>query len=240
MTGNHEDLVRRLRETRIEWYFSFDSDDDTLTFRAIVDGATYKLRTHPGGGLGYTLLVHGRRIADIAISQWPVEWELVGFGKRQNAASAEAGPTIEAEQIRAWAERLCQSSGGPAEMAAALGLEGPLVDHAPLDYATMESPPAGASQVVLSRGRHGVDYVRLQFDNCVATRSQLDTLLGDSMNVPAVHPSGTFTIGYRVEVPGALSMCSVFVDFEYPDTPASLTSRVTLRRDHISESSDRG
>ena len=240
MTGNHEVLMRRLRETRIEWYFSFDSDDDTLTFRAIVDGDTYKLRAHPRGGLGYTVLVHRHKIADIAISEWPAAWELVGFGKRQNAGSVEAGPAIEAEQIRTWAERLCQSSGGPAEMAAALGLEGLLVDHAPLDYATMESPPAGASQVVLSRGRHGVDYVRLEFDNCVATRAQLDALLGDSMNVPAVHPSGTFTIGYRVEVPGAPSMCSVFVDFEYPDTPASLTSRVTLRRDHISESSDRG
>jgi hypothetical protein len=239
MAQQDEDLLGRLRGMPIEWYFSFDSDDDTLTFRAIVDGDTYKLRTHPGGGLGYTLLVHGRRIADIAISGWPAAWELVGFGKRQNVGSVEAGPAIEAEQIRMWAERLCQSSGGPAEMAAALGLGGTLVDHGPLDYATMESPPAGASQVVLSRGRHGVDYVRLEFDNCVATRAQLDALLGEGMNVPAVHPSGTFTIGYRVEVPGAASMCSVFVDFEYPDTPASLTSRVTLRRDHISESPDR-
>jgi hypothetical protein len=51
------------------------------------------------------------------------------------------------------------------------------------------------------------------------------------MNLPAVHPSGTFMIGYRVEVPGAPFACTVFVDFAYPDTPSSLADEVMLRRD---------
>ncbi|HET9496303.1 MAG TPA: hypothetical protein VFR15_18910 [Chloroflexia bacterium] len=64
-------LLRRLRETPVEWYFSFDYEDDVPTYRAIVDGTTYKLRAHPPGAVGYTLLMHGKKIADIALTEWP-------------------------------------------------------------------------------------------------------------------------------------------------------------------------
>lgn len=235
MARQDDNLLRRLRETPVEWYFSFDSDDETLTYRAIVDGTTYKLRAKPPGEPHYTLLVYGRKIADIAMGDWPAAWELVGFGKRTNVGSAEAGPAIAAEQIREWAERLCRTSGGPAEMAAGLGLEGPLVDHSPMDYATIEPPPPGTSSVLLSIGKYRNDSVSIKFSNCVATRAQLDSLLGEGMNLPAVHPSGTFMIGYRVEVPGAPFACTVFVDFAYPDTPSSLADEVMLRRDPIGD-----
>jgi len=235
MAGHSGEMLRRLRETPVEWYFSFDSDDDTLTFRAMVDGTTYKLRADPPSGPGYSLLVYGQKIADIALEEWPPNWELVGFGKQTNAGSLEAGPAIEAEQIRMWAERLCRTSGGIGEMAAGLGLEGTLAGHAPLEYATVEPPPPGASRAALSMGKHSIDTVRMEFNNCVATRAQLDSLLGQGISVPAVHPTGTFTIGYRVEMPGAPFNCAVFVEFELPSTPSSLASRVTFRRDPASE-----
>ena len=224
-------LLRRLRETPVEWYFSFDYEDDVPTYRAIVDGTTYKLRSHPPGAVGYTLLMHGKKIADIALTQWPPAWEIVGFGKRKNAGSLDAGPAVSAEQIRAWAEGLCRSSGGPAGMAAAMGLEGNLVDHAPLDYATIEPPPPGMTHFMLSQGSHGIDTVDMEFSNCVATRAELDSLLGEGVNLPAIHPTSTFKIGYRVEVPGAPHRCSVFVDFDYPDTPTSLPASIMFRRD---------
>jgi hypothetical protein len=125
----------------------------------------------------------------------------------------------EARRLRELAERLCAvATGTEAEirMAAAMPLE-----PAPLGARACHVRPGA-----LSRAN-----VRLEYSPGVFTRADLDAALGTSQSVLGTVPTGTRTLAYRVIVPDAPAMISVYASFlRDPDTTA-VASSLLLRID---------
>jgi hypothetical protein len=218
-----EEFVTRLTEAPLQWYPSFDLDDDTLTYRAVFEGVTYKLRINPPGRAGYTLHAYKHRMADIPL--WPSAWK-----RPQTEKPRESGPSVEPDTLRRWSESLCRSTSDDlAELLSALGISGSLTDL--LSGTAAEPPPRGATRLILYRHPTGFVYIEIELSGDSLTRARLDAHFGQSMVLPLMHPGSPYQVAYRVEVPRAPHTCALIASFDKSPAPDSAAHSVMLRRD---------
>jgi hypothetical protein len=149
------------------------------------------------------------------------------------AQSRDSGSPVDARALRAWSEQLCRlpPDVGGAEVAAALGIAGSVVEHSQ-DF-TFEPPPARTRKVELVKHPIGFDYLEIYLSGRTLTRAQLDAHFGDSRELPRVHWDSPRTIAYDVEVPGAPFKCAVVASFAEEPKAGAAANRVVLRRDRV-------
>jgi hypothetical protein len=147
------------------------------------------------------------------------------FGARLAAYRADAAGRAVA-QVRTWAEQLCATADGPAQIAAALGLG---AAHG-RDEIAVDPPPPGYTRLEIARVMTTGISVTLRPAGRLLTRMVLDEAFGAGRDVPRVHPDRVQHVAYDIAVTGAPATCMIFAGFEHPDAPAR---EIMLRRDRI-------
>jgi hypothetical protein len=146
-----------------------------------------------------------------------------GFEARLASYRTAAGVHAVA-QMRTWAEQLCTTTGGPTQVAAALGFQGILER----DEIAVDPPPPGYAGLEIGRVMTTGASVTLRSANRLLTRQALDAGFGAGRDMPRVHPDRLQNVAYDVAVEGAPARCTIFAGFERPDAPAQ---EIMLRRD---------
>jgi hypothetical protein len=142
--------------------------------------------------------------------------------------------TITIELLRTWSERICNLSADDAtEVAAALGIEGRLVEPGG-DPVVVEPPPAGAKQLELGRLRGAFTRVGVVLQDSRLARADFDRSFGEGRLLPRVGAGRPYVVAYHVEVPGAPFTCEVLAkigSFDELPHEGSVVTEVSLRRD---------
>ena len=129
-----------------------------------------------------------------------------------------------------WCERLCRlPDGAPAEVVAALDIDGSLVPGIG-GAVTVEPPPPGTANLRLQCHGGRVETLTVRFGDEPPTRADFDARFGEGGWLPRVHWDDPHRVAYQVQVAGAPSSCTVFPSFAaepVADTPAGA---VMLRR----------
>ena len=143
------------------------------------------------------------------------------FEARLAAYRVDAGLRAVA-QVREWAQLLCATTGGSAQVAAALGFAGRLERG---EIAVDPAPP-GYSALTISMAVTAGVYVALKPAGRLLTRQVFDAGLGVGREAPRVHPDSLQIVAYVVA--GTPATCVIFAGFERPDAPVK---EIMLRRD---------
>lgn len=125
-------------------------------------------------------------------------------------------------QVREWAQLLCGATGGPAQVAAALGFAGRLE----CDRIVADPVPPGYSALTISMAVTAGVYVTLKPVGRLLTRQVFEAGLGAGREAPRVHPDRLQIVAYVVA--GTPATCVIFAGFERPDAPVK---EIMLRRD---------
>jgi hypothetical protein len=146
------------------------------------------------------------------------------FEARLAACRAEAGAQA-AMRVREWAQRLCLTAGPPADVAAALGLSGPVSRGDVI----VEPPPRGWDRMtVTTAGRDGAA-IEMRPAGRLLTRAVLDAEFGAGRDLPILPDSWLEGhVGYQVTVPGAVTPCLISAHFRH-----QAAVRIVLRRGYI-------
>lgn len=145
------------------------------------------------------------------------------FEARLAECRAEAGSRA-AARVREWAQRLCATAGSAADVAAALGLTGP-VSHGDV---IVDPPPPGCDRMRVSTV--GGDEVAIEVHPAgrLLTRTVLDAEFGAGRELPILPDSWLEGhVGYQVTVRGTLTRCGISAHFRH-----QAAVRVVLRRQH--------
>jgi hypothetical protein len=192
--------------------------------------------------------------AGIERAEYPRDAVIPGFERKANwallaLALSRAGIAVppevaallpatepDTESLHAMCEALCRYPGNDAaELAAALGLPGPVVDET-RDVAALASPPAYARRIDLSRRKGTISHLTIELTSTGLSLGALDRRFGPGVRRP-MDADGTYVFGYDVRVAGAPWECAMFAsigDVAVPPHAASVITELTLRRDRAS------